>query len=203
MPTPDISAYNATWGICGFTSALTHLYDSDSRLKAKIDKNGKNSDAIRLGLLTEVVTFLKYVTAFRSDLIEGLNKLNKDLNSPSMDAGVAGFIPLAEQAVRDQESIGGSNKYQCALTPEAFTLYLQEICVYKKAKLTTGSDPGGLGLLGLNKGKEGLKHWVYRDADGNVYNWGKKMSPEEWVEDKHYGLKCGGFDHVGCHISIG
>ena len=32
MAKADISRFNETWGICGFTSALTHLYDSDARL---------------------------------------------------------------------------------------------------------------------------------------------------------------------------
>ena len=90
MSKKDISEFNATWGICGFTSALTHLYDSDIRLKGKIDGiDKKNKDAIRLSLLVEVVTFLKYVTAFRGDLIPDLNALNTALKSPSMKSGVA------------------------------------------------------------------------------------------------------------------
>jgi hypothetical protein len=201
MPKKDISEYNQSWGICGFTSALTHLYDSDSRLKSKID--AKDGHVTRLGLLAEVLSFLRYVTKFRSDLIDGLNELNKDLKSPSMKDGVAGFIPLAEKAVRDQVSLEDSNEYQCALTAEALTLYLQEICDYKKAKLTTGSDPGGRGILGVMSEAGALLHWVYRDADGTVYNWGSELSPKEWETDKEYGLKYGPFHHVGCHISFG
>ena len=200
MPKKDISEFNATWGICGFTSALTHLYDSDERLRDKIDMS--TPDTIRLGLLTEVVTFLKYVTAVRGDLINDLNALNTDLNSPSMDAGVAGFIPLAEKAIRDQLPIGDSNTYQCALTPEALTLYLQEMCSYTRATLTTGVDPGGRGMLGLMNAAGDLVHWVYRDADGNVYNWGVVIPPNKW-NTHEYGLGCAQLDHVGCHISFG
>ena len=100
-------------------------------------------------MLTEVVTFLEYVTVFRDDLIGDLNTLNTALRSPSMGAGVAGFIPLAETAVRDGLEIRDSNDYQCALTPEALTLYLQEMCGYTGATLTRGVDPGGRGMLGL------------------------------------------------------
>ncbi len=203
MPTTDISEYNKAWGICGFTSALTHLYDSDERLKAKIDM--RDEDTIKFGLLTEVVTFLKYVTAFRSDLIEGLNALNKALKSESFKKdGVAGFIKAAEKAVRDPERSAGEleNLYQCALTPEALALYLQQMCGYTKATLTTGVDPGGRGILGLMNKDGELKHWVYRDADGNVYNWGIIIPPKEWKTHKS-GLGHHQLDHVGCHVSFG
>ncbi len=200
MAKADISRYNETWGICGFTSALTHLYDSDARLKSKIDMSTPNT--IRLGLLTEVVTFLKYVTVFRDDLIGDLNALNTALASPSMDAGVAGFIPLAEAAVRAGLQIGNSNNYQCALTPEALTLYLQEMCGYTGATLTRGVDPGGQGMLGLMNAAGELVHWVYRDASGNVYNWGIVIPPNEWNTHPD-GRGYAGFHHVGCHISFG
>ncbi|MEZ4867931.1 MAG: hypothetical protein R3C14_41775 [Caldilineaceae bacterium] len=199
MPSKKVSEFNATWGICGFTSALTHLYDSDPRLKSKIKWSTPNT--IRLGLLTEVVTFLKYVTVSRSDLINDLNKLNKALKSPSMDKGVAGFIPRAEEAVRNQEKIANSNQYQCALTPEALTLYLREMCVYPGATLTTGADPGTQGILGLMNAKGELVHWVYRDAKGNVYNWGTVIPPQEWQTHED-GLGHDELDHVGCHISF-
>lgn len=200
MPKVDISGFNATWGICGFTSALTHLYDSDTRLRGKI--NMSTADTIRLGLLTEVVTFLKYVTAFRNDLIAGLNALNTALNSPSMTHGVAGFIPLAENAVRHQEVIGNANTYQCALTPEALTLYLQEMCGFRGALLTNGADPGGRGILGLMNAAGELVHWVYRDAAGNIYNWGAIILPHQWATHPS-GLGHAALDHVGCHVSFG
>ena len=203
MSKKDISEFNETWGICGFTSALTHLYDSDIRLKGKIDGiDKKNKDAIRLSLLVEVVTFLKYVTAFRGDLIPDLNALNTALNSPSMKSGVAGFIQIAEQAVRSQVPIGNTNTYQCALTPKALTLYLQKMCGFTGAKLTTGSDPGGQGILGLMNTKGDLVHWVYRDAKGNVYNWGEVIPPNLW-NTHQYGLGNADLHHVGCHISFG
>ncbi|WP_426323088.1 hypothetical protein [Pseudoduganella sp. R-43] len=47
-----------------------------------------------------------------------------------------------------------------------------------------------------------LVHWVYRDSGGNVYNWGKVMSPLEWPIDGNYGLRAEGLDHVGCHVSL-
>ena len=202
MPTKKISDYNNDWGICGFTSALTHLYDSDSRLKSKIDTEGRNSDTIRLALLTEVVTFLKYVKTVRKDLIDGLNELNVELESPTMKKGVLDFIPDAEEAIRNQVKLGKSNEFQCALTPEAMTLYLQEICAYKDAKLTMGSDPGGRGILGLYNKKGKLQHWVYRAANGTVYNWGEKISPEAWPTSGS-GLGHPDLHHVGCHVSFG
>jgi len=202
MPIPDISEYNQSWGICGFTSALTHLYDSDSRLKSKIDKYGKDNDGIRLGLLVEVVTFLKYVKEFRKDLIDDLDKLNIALKSPSMTKGVLNFITVAEEAVRNQVKIGDSNDFQCALTPEALAIYLQEICAYKDAKLTMGSDPGGRGILGLYNASGELKHWVYRAANGTVYNWGKEISPEDWPTSPA-GLGHPQLTRVGCHVSFG
>lgn len=200
MAKKDISQYNATWGICGFTSALTHLYDSDTRLKGKIDNSSQ--ETIRRGLLIEVVTFLKYVTAFRGDLINDLNKLNKDLSSPSMGGGVTAFIKLAEDAIRKNVLIGNTNTYQCALTPEALTLYLQKMCGFTGAKLTTGSDPGGQGILGLMNAKGDLLHWVYRAANGDVYNWGEVIPPSEWNTHED-GLGHPEFDHVGCHVSFG
>lgn len=199
MPTPDISEYNGTWGICGFTSALTHLYDSDVRLKGKIDSKDKHS--VRLGLLTEVVTFLKYVKAFRGDLIKDLNTLNVELASPSMGNGVAAFIPIAEQAVRSQVPIGGSNTFQCALTPEALTLYVQKMCGLEGAKLTKGADPGGQGILGLMSSAGKLVHWVYRDANRHVYNWGDIILPDEWLTHAS-GLGHPQLHHVGCHVSL-
>lgn len=200
MPTPDISAFNSTWGICGFTSALTHLYDLDTRLKGKIDSQSK--DAIRLGLLIEVVTFLKYVKAFRGDLIKDLNALNIELKSPSMKYGIAGFIPVAEQAVRQQLSIGDSNLYQCALTPEALALYLQKMCGFTGSRLSKGDDPGGQGILGLLNAKGDLVHWVYRDANDYVYNWGKIIPPSEWNHHPS-GLGHSALKSVGYHVSFG
>jgi len=200
MPDKRLSEYNATWGICGFTSALTHLYDSDIRLKSKIQ--GGDHRKIRLGLLTEVVTFLKYVVAFRGDLINGLDALNLALDSESMKNGVNGFIPLAEQAIRSQIIIGGSNTYQCALTPEALTLYLQKMCGFTGAKLTTGDDPGGRGVVGLMNVKNELVHWVYRASNGNVYNWGSIIPPSQWKTHSS-GLGHPALDHVGCHVSFG
>lgn len=199
MPSPDISEFNGTWGICGFTSALTHLYDSDVRLKGKIDSQDQH--VIRLGLLTEVVTFLKYIKAFRGDLIEDLNALNVELNSPSMANGVAAFIPIAEQAVRSQVRIGTANTFQCALTPPALTLYLQKMCGLLGAKLTKGADPGGAGILGLMSSAGKLVHWVYRDANRHVYNWGEVISPDDWPTHR-YGLGHSALHHVGYHISV-
>ncbi|MHC4153305.1 MAG: hypothetical protein ACYST6_00030 [Planctomycetota bacterium] len=201
MAKKDISQYNATWGICGFTSALTHLYDSDTRLKGKIDTS--SSETIRRGLLIEVVTFLKYVKAFSADLINDLNKLNNALKSPSMGGGVIGFITLAEDAIRKNVHIGDTNTYQCALTPEALILYLQEMCGFTGAKLTTGSDPGGKGILGVVNNKGELLHWVYRAANGDVYNWGKVLPMDKWNKDADYGLGIKEFDHVGYHVSFG
>jgi hypothetical protein len=200
MPKLDISRYNATWGICGFTSALTHLYSSDTRLRNKIDTSTKNT--IRLGLLIEVLTFLKYVVALRGDLIDGLNTLNTELNSESMNDGVAGFIPIADLAIRNQVPIGGSNRYQCALTPEALELYLQVICGFRGATLTSGGDPGGPGILGLMSPAGKLVHWVYRDPDGSIYNWGTRILPQEWLTHE-LGLGHDQLHHVGCHVSFG
>jgi hypothetical protein len=159
-------------------------------------------NTIRLGLLTEVVTFLKYLTAFRNDLINDVNALNTALNSPSMAAGVAGFIPLAENAVRNQVAIGNANTYQCALTPEALTLYLQVMCGFRGATLTMGMDPGGQGILGLMSAAGNLMHWVYRHANGNVYNWGVIIPPHQWNTHPS-GLGHPALHHVGCHISFG
>ena len=200
MPKEDISGYNATWGICGFTSALTHLYDSDLRLRGKIDNS--TAQTVRMGLLVEVVTFLKYVRAFRGDLIGGLNALNLRLQSPSMNNGVAGFIPLAEAAVRNQVVIGISNAYQCALTPEALLLYVKKICGLEGATLTQGHDPGGRGILSIMNANDELVHWVFRDANGTVYNWGSVISPTQWNTHAH-GLGHPALDHVGCHVSLG
>jgi hypothetical protein len=209
MPTPEISEYNKTWGICGFTSALTHVYERDERLQEKIGSKDKDKEnMIKVGLLTEVVTFLKLVTADHKDLIKDLEALNLALGSSAFGAGVAGFIKAAEAAIRQQKEEYQEkdikditvNLYQCALTPEALTLYLQEMCVYKNAKLTMGKDPGTCGILGLYKGKD-LKHWVYRAADGNVYNWGVVIAPDKWATHPK-GLGHSAFDHVGCHISF-
>jgi hypothetical protein len=216
MPTPKISEYNREWGICGFTSALTHVYERDERLQEKIGSKDKDKEnMIKVGLLTEVVIFLKLVTADHNDLIKDLEALNRDLESKAFeDGGVAGFIKAAEAAIRRQKEKYqekdikdiAENLYQCALTPEALTLYLQEMCVYKNAKLTMSDVPGKAGILGLYKGGK-LQHWVYRAADGNVYNWGSVISPEDWETHEHglaatdeEGRKI--FDRVGCHISF-
>lgn len=200
MPRECISGYNGTWGICGFTSALSHLYTTDARLQNKIDT--KTPQTIRLGLLVEVLTFLKYVRAFRTDLIPGLEVLNKALKSPLMRLGVAVFVQRADQVVRSQLDIGQSNVFQCALTPEALTLYVQVICGIPTATLTSNADPGGQGILGIMNSQSELLHWVYRDGGGNVYNWGKVMSSTEWPFDATHGLKVKGFHHVGCHVSL-
>jgi hypothetical protein len=216
MPTPKISEYNRDWGICGFTSALTHVYERDERLQKKIDSKDKDKEnMIKVGLLTEVVVFLKLVTADHKDLIKDLEALNLALGSRAFGAGVAGFIKAAEVAIRKQEKqyqkedieAITDNLYQCALTPEALTLYLQEMCVYKNAKLTMSDVPGKAGILGIYMGKD-LKHWVYRAADGDIYNWGSVISPEKWETHEHglaatdeKGKKV--FDRVGCHISFG
>lgn len=200
MPAESISKYNATWGICGFTSALTHLYASDVRLRDRIDT--KTPHAIRLGLLIEVLTFLKYVCAFRTDLLPDLEALNRRLDSPVMRLGAATFMIFADQFVRQQGTIGDSNRFQCALTPEALTLYLQVICAIQTATLTADADPGGQGVLGIMNSKNELVHWVYRDVAGKVYNWGKVMSPSEWLIDAEDGLGNPGLHHVGCHVSV-
>lgn len=171
MPRESISHYNRTWGICGFTSALTHLYTSDVRLQSRIDT--KTPQSIQLGMLVEVLTFLKYVRAFRADLIPGLEALNKELKSPLMRHGIVGYVNMADRAVRKQVLIGSSNDFQCAMTPEALTLYVQVICGIPTATLTSDADPGGQGILGIMNSKNELVHWVYRDGGGNVYNWGR------------------------------
>jgi len=200
MPRESISRYNGTWGICGFTSALSHLYTTDVRLQNKIDT--KTARTIQLGLLIEVLTFLKYVRAFRADLIPGLEALNKQLQSPLMHLGIEGYIQMADLAVRSKRFIGESNDFQCAMTPEALTLYVQEICGIPTATLTSDGDPGGQGILGIMNSKNELVHWVYRDGGKNVYNWGKVMSSAEWPLDGQYGLKVDGLHHVGCHVSL-
>jgi hypothetical protein len=194
----DISHYNSKWGICGFTSALTHLYESDVRLKNRIELG--NEKAIRLALLIEVVTFLKYLKAFRSDLIPGLEKLNKDLLNESMTAGVDAFITQWQTELRAGVKISEDSKFHCALTPEALVLFLHEMCGLKGAALTSGTDrPNEKGILGLYN-DTGLRHWVYRAANRNVYNWGKIYTPSEW-ETSTSGMRHPNFKYVGCHIS--
>lgn len=81
-------------------------------------------------------------------------------------------------------------------------LYVQEICGIPTATLTSNGDPGGQGILGIMSRADKLVHWVYRDSGGNVYNWGKVMSPLQWPIDGNYGLRAEGLDHVGCHVSL-
>ncbi|KQV46622.1 hypothetical protein ASD07_14250 [Duganella sp. Root336D2] len=200
MPAEIISYYNRTWGICGFTSALSHLYSSDVRLRSRV--HSKTSQEIQLALLVEVMTFLKYVRAFRTELIPGLVALNKELNSDLMKLGVEGFLSAADRAVRAQIFIDRSNEFQCAMTPEALTLYVQVICGIPTATLTSNADPGGQGILGIMNSKNELVHWVYRDGGGNVYNWGMVMSPLTWPTDKACGLGNKALDQVGCHVSL-
>ena len=200
MPRESISKYNETWGICGFTSAFTHLYTSDVRLQNQIDT--KTPQTIRMGMLVEVLTFLKYVRAFRRELIPGLTALNKKLASPLMQLGIEQFIREASLAVRRQNLIGASNYFQCAMTAEALTLYVQVICGIPTATLTNDADPGGQGILGIMNKQDELVHWVYRDVGGRVYNWGAMMTPQEWETDAVNGLKADGLHHVGCHVSL-
>jgi hypothetical protein len=211
MPANSISEYNAAWGICGFTSALTKLYETDTRLQGKIDTT--NEATVKFGLLIEVLTFLRYVKAFRADLIGELQDLNKKLRPVSVDAreyamdnGVAAFIVLAEAFVRAQIPLGTDdkvkNKFQCALTPVALHLYVQKICGFPAARLTQGADPGGQGILGLLNDKGELVHWVFRDAANTVYNWGAVIAPDKW-KTSPYGLGHSALKSVGYHVSFG
>ncbi|WP_426323086.1 hypothetical protein [Pseudoduganella sp. R-43] len=92
----------------------------------------KTPRTIQLGLLVEVLTFLKYVRAFRADFIPGLEALNKELNSSLMHLGVEGYIQMADLAVRSERLIGESNDFQCALTPEALTYTCRRYAAYQR-----------------------------------------------------------------------
>jgi hypothetical protein len=191
LPKEKITEINTTWGICGFASSLTACH-KDSPLIKEV----KPAD-FPTRLMAEIKTFLKVLEASKSPIYKDIEALTKTFKGFEK-FNIPDFIDdINKVAVAPGKPVVLPKGFGIAMTPEAVVKYL-EVCWDKKAKLNKGDASGKKGvILGLFDKKGGdLKHWVYKEDDKKVYNWGEVKSLADTLAD------CKGFDVVDCFIDV-
>lgn len=195
--TQKLSGPNRAWGICGFTSALAGLYETDKTLKSRFDKALHGSD-FRLRLLAEMKTYLNFLRADESPLLKKIVDYTRTFDGYDKFT-IEAFIEEINQAVTGKMP----KDYGIALPPEVVVDYLKRMWERKTPKVEDGDGASAknvmLGMFDKAKAKGGtLQHWVFKVDDANTYNWGKKKSLADVVAE------CAKVDAgvIGCYITI-
>jgi hypothetical protein len=191
LPKEKITEINTTWGICGFASSLTALH-KDSPLIKEV----KPAD-FPTRLMAEIKTFLKVLEAQKSPVLKDIVKLTRSFKGFEKFT-IEDFIDdINKVTVAPGKQVTLPKDFGIAMTPEAVVKYF-DVCWDKKAKLNKGDASGKKGvILGLFDKKDGdLQHWVYKEDDKKVYNWGKVKTLEETLKD------CEGFNVIEVFIDV-
>jgi hypothetical protein len=171
------------WGICGFVAVLNALHQAGT-----LKEFGRNLtlEDIRNRLGAELVTFLKIIEQENQDIAKEIVVFTNSFGPPyntydRIDKFITKIEEDLRKAPKDTEKIIDQGpKFGIAMTANAVKLYLEKFANFSiQEKQFSGSfNANNLPtykncVIGL--GTDGqLKHWVYMDKGGHLYNWGKK-----------------------------
>jgi hypothetical protein len=181
----DLSHPNRNWGICGFVSVLASLYESDPKMKAKLNKI-LDDKHFETRLLADIKTFLVMLQA--DDNTALLKEIEVFTGTFHKGFKLDAFIKRINGVVNDKELL--KDEFTLAMTEKSLLEYLKTNWELK-ATLTMGAGGAKKNkvILGLYEGKA-LKHWVYKKSDAETYNWGEKKTLAEVLKECNLAVGC-------------
>jgi len=184
MGIEDISFWNKGWGICGFASALGALYEAGI-VKGAIDATSKTDLGTRL--LAEVKTYLVILQSKNENsLLKEITRFTKLWNAAfTIESYIAKINTIASTPPKQYDK-----GLTLAMPPSAVLDYLKRIGDKKNARIEINSkvsfDNVVLGLCDPNLSNEwnGLRHWVYKKSNSEIYNYGNKIKWGQLPSDR-------------------
>lgn len=164
----DITVPNKDWGMCGFMSVLTALYEQ-RRLPGPVLKGH-----MRTRLLAEVKSYLVELEDRDPALFEEIDRFQTKFGASPLATFIANVRSMGAQDKGDDPSDYVGAKATVAMTVNGLLDYLNHWCNVK-AMLSPKTEyfPAIVGLI--NDQKE-LRHWVYRDGRDSIFNYGEQRT---------------------------
>jgi hypothetical protein len=186
-PTTRLGYTNKTWGICGFTSTLSAMYDLNQGVRGQVI-NGSSG----YRMLAEIKIYLEMLKAAGSPLLADIRSFTRSFGPPYDTFEVDEYIARIDNAAGEDLSrsqILAEPRFSIGMPPAAVADYIQRQWGWK-ATVTAYAimDGAGDGIVGVTKGwfgsgdrksllplpYYGLCHYLYR-SNGAVYSWGIKF----------------------------
>ncbi|VTR95309.1 unnamed protein product [Gemmata massiliana] len=203
---------NIWGGVCGFVSVLHALGERDGGLAGETGKKGSKTLHQRLG--AEMITYLKFAQIDQPAIAKDIEEFSRSFGPPHDTFTINDVIVKISQAMRTNNCFLMQWKFSAklglcggvAMPYEAVLDYLEFAGMNHVTQLHNAMQPFtqseirqytncivGVGNKNLSHTKfRGLRHWVYIDKDGNLWNWGKckpmtdsSNRPYEDYPDKH------------------
>ncbi|MBL1202148.1 MAG: hypothetical protein RMY62_001920 [Nostoc sp. ZfuVER08] len=191
------------WGICGFVAVLNALHQTGT---IKEFGKGLTLEDINKRLGAELVTFLKIIKEENPDIGTEIVKFTQSFGSPYNS--YKSIDQLVEKIKQDlinssilTETIINTPGFGIAMTADAVKLYLEKfanLSIEAKKQLDIGKLSQYKNcVIGLGNDNK-LKHWVYIDKEGYLYNWGNKQ--KDLTELKNYNFIDSVFEIKGVKV---
>lgn len=168
------------WGVCGFVSVLNALHTH-----GKLEEFGKGLSlaAVQKRLVAEIITYLKVRNLQNPAIADEILQFTKSFGHPyNAYTGMPDLIRHLERELKnsahDTASVINQGGIGVAMPTNAVADYVDFAGAHCTIKKTV---PTSLSQASLKKHREcavgigyggGLKHWVYVDNGGNLFNWG-------------------------------
>jgi hypothetical protein len=180
----NISELNKGWGICGFASSLGALYQNGFFSKT-IDR-AVSQNQLNTRLLAEIKTYLVILQAENKILLlNEIESFTKSFGGNFSNFTIKKYIEKINSIAASPPNLK-DERFSIAMPPNGVVDYLIRICNMKNPLLKecrySASDNVILGLADSTQtggGWKGLRHWVYKKNNSEIFNWGKKETLSE------------------------
>lgn len=175
----QVGSANSYWGVCGFTSAFTALYQLNSGRKSLLHGGG-----VTTKVLAEIKTYLMTLKAEgKLGLLQEIQTFTRAF--PPTEKGTKfDTFTIDNYIERINEAVGKSDKelmreelHSIGMPPRAVVDYLARMW-QTKASLSL-FETGANGIIGVKRDNRpmygGLCHYMYRYGN-KIYSWGKTYS---------------------------
>ena len=202
---PQLLGQDYWGGVCGFVSVIHGilLYKGGDAL------DGLTTAELEYNIGTSLLAFLKHVKS-KPEIADQIVKFTQAFGGVHAKKNLDQLIMECELAVKELAKPGATGKqtgedgWGVAMTKDALIEYMKWLGVgcRERTGITMWSQSVlktckhcvvGVGKQADSKnGFGGLRHWVYVNEDGVMYNWGKETvlrdiqdRPYEGYEDRH------------------
>lgn len=179
-------------GVCGFVSVLNAMAQSGVLMQ----HYNVSLEQMQARLGPELITWLKVKSVEDRDLVKSILEFSASFGSDYDYGTVETLIREIETAFLDGTLTSG-NTVLVAMPPDGLATYLKEVFRLESVAIahyyTKANAPSelaafrnavvGLGGTGTKMYND-LRHWVYVDKDGFLYNWGSRCDlAKGWFTD--------------------
>lgn len=202
----DLFAQDYWGGVCGFLSVLHGI------LVSKDDSNaldGLSREELEYNLGTSMLAFLKHVSVSKTKVADDIVAFTRDFGGVHATKTISSLILECQKAVDKVEGgfkVGGVKATEAGWGIAMPKSALLEYITWVGAKATEVKHNGawtqenlrqfkncvcGVGNFSLkDNGFLGLRHWVYINESGVMYNWGKQTTMQDspkrpYEDDRH------------------